>query len=208
MKERTYNGAMRDPTTGKFVRRDGTSSPRKTRKKRAPPEVEQRVLERVAGKGLRKYYHSPSRRSLNKMRQTYKVLVESMGGPDAPKIALLLAERVARLREQLEYYDAIMAEFRTRDLLVDRKHKQIRRIQEQYSQIDKQYREALTQLAAMKEQLSLEKLLDRIERLEEAGMTHYGTEHEARRRARLIEGELEAAVDAELEQDGQEGDSG
>lgn len=157
--------ATRGPD-GKFVRSDGTTKKRKG--KRRPAGVASVAMQRFADKARRQQY-TVDRRGDARQRKTIEALLSEFGDQQPPASAAMLAERIARNREQLTYYDAVMVEFRERNLLVDRKRRQLRRIQAQYSALNAEFRADLVAWNQLKQGAQLDEIHAAIEEIRSAG---------------------------------------
>lgn len=192
----------RDPRTGQFLPKNPEKLRRRPRlgDRRAVPAVEQRVLDRVANRGIKLAHNMVSgRNARQRMRATFDALVDELGGPDeAPTSAVLLAERISRRREELRYFDGVVLEMRRKGMLVDRDARAMALIVRQYGELEAEYRTHLSEFSRMKADITLDELHARLEAIEARPIEPTGDV----RRGRLIDA-IEEAVDAEL---GEEGD--
>lgn len=151
---------------GRFVRSDGTRGA--TGKRKRTSSVASVAMQRFADRA-RRHTFTIDRRGATRQRQTIEALLSEFGDQPPPAHAAMLAERIAHSREQLAYYDAVMAEFRARNMLVDRKKRQLRRIQQQYSKLNAEFRQDLVAWSQLKQGAQLDEIHRAIEEIREAG---------------------------------------
>lgn len=154
--------ARRD-SKGRFIRAsDGGRQPRRNLLDKLVPRVEKRVVEQAAQRGMRQYRHD--RKGAVARKRTLQALLSEYDG-DAPMSVTLLAERIARNREALDYWDNVMRDFRRQGALVDRNKKIMRPIVEQYAKLNSEFRSDMQAWSQLKERAAIDQIVAEIEEL-------------------------------------------